>query len=165
MDTENICKRRGNMYNPRLYEMAYVERKVVENLHLELVELKLSENRFMKWFQKLLVKLLNKSGAHRIEKQTSIQEFAIDKQEMEKTINAQMKELRNSYLKPGEVYMGLEDFSRLTHKTLETWPHAFQFDYRTDGGRYGEKGTVYGMTVFVLPWMKGTLVTPSGKAS
>jgi hypothetical protein len=108
------------------------------------------------WLQKLAVFVLRKLGAYAHRNDIVCRRVSIDKGKLFKALIEQRDELMRHYNeRPVTVLLGPEDMNDLLGESVDDsfqWPHV---KFEIDGG-----WSAWGMTLEVVPWMKGILVMP-----
>jgi len=118
-------------------------------------------NRVWVWVLKTIWKFLSDVGAVKPNyfTKTTYTQRVIEPGRFVEQLFAQRSSLMQHFRKDGRrLLIGAEDYRELMRETEASMMH-FQFDA---GYRYSERGKpqIFGMTVEVVPWMKGCLVMP-----
>lgn len=119
----------------------------------------------LQWLQRAAWRLLGKFGAlqQAVEPKFTVTRFSVDTDDfMERLFKQQESLLEGFNRDAGVVLIGGEDFSEMM--ALPEIRQAISFDshlYRGDG--HGAR-TIIGLTIKVVPWMRGVLVLPKGFA-
>lgn len=118
------------------------------------------DDRPCRWLQKACLWVLKKLGAHYIHKQAVVTEtkHVLDIDSAFKAIRIQKEKLfRDYHLYGTRVLIGSDDFAELMASDEINAYAIFTKKMELWGGNLC---TIFGMTVEVVPWMKGVIVMP-----
>jgi hypothetical protein len=110
------------------------------------------------WLQRLAWRLLHKAGAleQAYDSQMKVERRVIVADTFMSRIDQQLESIFREFdVEPGRIIIGSEDYASLMREASVAVP--FSFDARTLPGK-GRK--VMGLTVEVLPWVRGMVVVP-----
>lgn len=123
----------------------------VEDLHDTFA---LRQDRPLVWLQKLCFAVLRRLRAYEISRTEEIVRYPINGRSFMERLLTQRRELsRELGIAPRTLLIGGEDYEELM--CAPEVRHAFQFN-----APYCRDISVYGLTVKVIPWMRGMLVMP-----
>ena len=142
-----------------------MEKQVVEFVNLEVVRspfedkeaFQLRNDRPAKWLQKACFFVLRKLGAFYIGESVTIERHTLDAKTFMERLFKQQKGIERFFNRhPTKLLIGAEDYAELMHEASATQAFSFYAEY-------WERREVFGMTVEVIPWMRGCLVMPTEK--
>ena len=107
------------------------------------------------WLQKLCFFVLKKLRAFYLNEKITIERHTINQRNFMERLFEQKYELTKFFNRESTVLLiGAEDYAELMHEVAATQIFSFRAEYG-----YGKK--ILGMTVKVIPWMRGCVVMPS----
>lgn len=112
------------------------------------------------WLQRLCLGILRKLGCHAHTDTVTVERHVIGKHGDK--FMARLFKARNALesfnRQPSRLLIGSEEYAELMHEPISNYYFDFQARYFMGNGE-GER-TVLGLTVEVIPWMRGMLVMP-----
>ena len=115
----------------------------------------LREDRTYLWVQKVCFFVLRKLQAFYIGETVEFERHLIDaKTFMERLFKQRSGIVEFFNLRPTKLLIGAEDYAELMQETMATQMFSFRAEYG-----YGRE--MLGMTIQVIPWMRGCLVMPN----
>lgn len=137
--------------------------QVIEHIELRCVStFKVSPDRFSfrkdrpyKWLQRICFSVLAKIGCSAMDETVRVERHVIDGDDFMGCLLKQNSTL-HEFLgdRPTRLLMGAEDYAEVMN---EKHPANVEFRFQS---RYGKDGQLYGMSIIVIPWMRGLLVMP-----
>lgn len=111
------------------------------------------------WLQRVCAWLLSKLGKHAIEREVTLERHVIDSDDFMQRVFQQCDDIVRLFNRePKNLLVGTEDFAEIMGAAQASQPFTFQSEY-------WHRGKIFGLTVQVVPWMKGILVMPNGDES
>jgi hypothetical protein len=105
--------------------------------------------------QKFCIFVLQKLGAFYIGETITIERHTLDGRTfIDRLFKQQECIMRFFNKRPTKLLIGAEDYAELMHETIATQMFSFKAEYG-----YGNE--ILGMTIHVIPWMRGCLVMPN----
>ena len=115
-------------------------------------------DRLAPWLQKLCFCVLRKLGAFCVSEGVTIERHTLDARTFMERLFKQQEGLRQFFnMRPTKLLIGAEDYGELMREVVATTQ---MFSFRAE---YGCGHEIFGMTVQVIPWMRGCLVMPDEK--
>ena len=112
------------------------------------------KDRPMHWLQKVCLFMLRKLGAYHIGETVVIERHEIDDEAFMRRIFEQKMNLYRFFdMEPKELLIGAEDYAEMMDETASSMSFQFHAEYWKDR-------RVLGLSVRVIPWMRGILVMP-----
>ena len=106
------------------------------------------------WLQKACFFVLRKLGAFHIGERVTIERHFIDAKTFMGRLFLQQEGIEQFFnIEPKRLLIGAEDYAELMHEAVATQTFSFQAEY-------WRRREIFGMTVQVIPWMRGVLVMP-----
>lgn len=106
------------------------------------------------WLQKICFAILRKLDAHSIGETVEIERGVIDGDKLIAAIYEQKVEIQTLFnMLPKQLFIGTEDYAEMMREEIATTPFNFQ-------ARCGYNEHIMGLSVKVIPWMRGILVVP-----
>jgi hypothetical protein len=106
------------------------------------------------WLQKACFFVLRKLGAFYYDEKVTIERHTLDgKTFIDRLFKQQEGVIRFFNMRPTTLLIGAEDYAELMHELASTQRFSFHAEYG-----YGRE--ILGLTVQVIPWMRGCLVMP-----
>lgn len=116
----------------------------------------LREDRGFVWLQKLAIFVLAKLGCQLVEDRVEVQRVVLDGRTFVERILKQRAELERHFNKRAvSLLIGAEDYADLMGSPEITQMLTFRAD-----DAYMYRGEFMGLTVTIVPWMRGLLVMP-----
>ena len=113
----------------------------------------LRKDRPARWLQKVCLWVLRKLGAYHIVDDVKIERYVIDADNFMSRLYKQQGVLLRLDMDPTHLLIGAEDYAELMREVAATEMLTFRAEYY-----HGH--SIMGMTVHVIPWMRGCLVLP-----
>ncbi len=110
------------------------------------------------WLQKTCLFILRKLKAFHFGKTVSVERLEIDTKDFMERLWKQKSELHNYFnMRPTVLLIGSEDYAELMQSKTINQAVSFQVEYRFSSRNREEniKSMILGMTVHVVPWMRG----------
>lgn len=119
------------------------------------------EDRPAHWLQRLCLWTLRKLGCHASLETVKIERHVIGRkgERFTDAILRQADNLLDFNRQPARLLIGAEDYAKLMGEPTFETGFNFHTEYNIGNGR-GRRPTVCGLTVEVIPWMRGMLVMP-----
>ncbi|MFA6213514.1 MAG: hypothetical protein WC714_29020 [Candidatus Obscuribacterales bacterium] len=107
------------------------------------------------WLQKVCFFILKKLNAFYIGESVTIERHVLDGRTFIDRLFLQQEEIKQFFnMEPKKLLIGAEDYANLMQEVVAT--QRFNFN-----AEYGYGRTIMGLTVEVIPWMRGCLVMPN----
>lgn len=107
------------------------------------------------WLQKACFWILGKLGAYAVSNTVTVERHSIDGKEFLTRLQEQQDNLFDYFgHRPSQLLIGGGDFQKLMGEARYT---SQVFELQSE---YMARGSVYGLTVKIIPWMKGMVVMP-----
>ena len=107
------------------------------------------------WLQKTCFFVLRKLRAFYIGETMTIERHTLDARSFIDRLFKQQEGIKQFFnMRPTRLLIGAEDYAELMHEAAATQMFSFNAEYG-----YGRE--ILGMTVQVIPWMRGCLVMPA----
>ena len=110
------------------------------------------------WLQRLCLFVLRRLQCYELIPTYTVERRTIDSESfMQRLFEAHASLQREFYIKPNRLLIGSEDYAGLMREATAS-DYLFEF-----GADYRLNGRIHGLSVQVIPWMRGILVMPKEK--
>lgn len=119
------------------------------------------------WLQKICFYILKKLKAYHFKKTISVERHEINAKDFMERLFIQRRELQSYFnIRPTVLLIGAEDYKEMMGDKLVAQAISFKADYWLQENRTGDwnphgvsrRPTLLGITVHVIPWMRGCLL-------
>lgn len=106
------------------------------------------------WLQKACFFILGKLRAHYVGESVAIERHVVNGATFMERLLKQRAELEGLFnRRPARLLIGAEDYAQMMREVVSSMPFSFSAEY-------GHRREILGLTVEVIPWMRGILVMP-----